>query len=147
MRLYLQLYEAIQVFLAGWPNLQTPRGETVRPVHIYKLFYLFSNDPLSKDKMIVKLEGKLERGFAPWKAMVEGASDTLKEHGMTIIFAGTSAADDNSMTVIIDFASSEGMMNFANDEEATTARAETGVLLDTVVMTPMTDESVTNFSG
>ena len=53
--------------------------------------------------MIVKLEGKLERGFAPWKAMVEGASDKLKEHGMTIIFAGTSATDDNSMTVIIDF--------------------------------------------
>ena len=74
--------------------------------------------------MIVKLEGKLERGFAPWKAMVEGASDKLKEHGMTIIFAGTSAADDNSMTVIIDFASSEGMMNFANDEEAKKTREE-----------------------
>ena len=29
--------------------------------------------------MIVKLEGKLERGFAPWKAMLEGASDKLKE--------------------------------------------------------------------
>ena len=44
--------------------------------------------------MIVKLEWKLERGFAPRKAMVEGASDKLKEHGMTIIFAGTSSADD-----------------------------------------------------
>ena len=46
--------------------------------------------------MIVKLEGKLERGFAPWKAMLEGASDKLKEHGMTVIYAGTSIADDNS---------------------------------------------------
>ena len=55
--------------------------------------------------MIVKLEGKLERGFAPWKAMLEGASDKLKEHGMTVIYAGTSIADDNSLTVIIDFAS------------------------------------------
>ena len=54
--------------------------------------------------MIVKLEGKLERGFAPWKAMLEGASDKLKEHGMTVIYAGTSIADDNSLTVIIDFA-------------------------------------------
>ena len=62
--------------------------------------------------MIVKLEGKLERGFAPWKAMLEGASDKLKEHGMTVIYAGTSIADDNSLTVIIDFASQEGMMNF-----------------------------------
>ena len=38
-------------------------------------------------------------------------------------------------------------MNFANDEEAKEARVEAGVLLDTVVMTPMTDMSVTNFSG
>ena len=97
--------------------------------------------------MIVKLEGKLERGFAPWKAMLEGASDKLKEQGMTVIYAGTSVADDNSLTVIIDFASQEGMMNFANDEEAKEARVEAGVLLDTVVMTPMTDMSVTNFSG
>ena len=97
--------------------------------------------------MIVKLEGKLERGFAPWKTMLEGASDKLKEHGMTVIYAGTSIADNNSLTVIIDFASQEGMMNFANDEEAKAARAEAGVLLDTIVMTPMTDSSVTNFSG
>ena len=34
MRLYQQLHEAIQVFLAGWPNLQTPKGETVAPVHL-----------------------------------------------------------------------------------------------------------------
>ena len=66
---------------------------------------------------------------------------------MTVIYAGTSVADDNSLTVIIDFASQEGMMNFANDEEAKEARVEAGVLLDTVVMTPMTDMSVTNFSG
>ena len=97
--------------------------------------------------MIVKLEGKLERGFAPWKAMLKEASDKLKEHGMTIVFAGTVLADDNSMTVIIDFSSQEGMMNFPNDEEAKKNREEAGVLLDTVVMTPMTDMSVTNFSG
>ena len=77
--------------------------------------------------------------------MIEGASDKLKEHGMTVISDGTSIADDNSLTVIIDFASQEGMMNFANDEEAKAARAEAGVLLDTIVMTPITDSSGTNF--
>ena len=41
----------------------------------------------------------------------------------------------------------EGMMNFPNDEEAKALRAEAGVLLDTIVMTPITDSSVTNFSG
>ena len=47
----------------------------------------------------------------------------------------------------IDFASSEGMRNFANDEEAKKTREEAGVLLDTVVMTPMSGDSITNYSG
>ena len=97
--------------------------------------------------MIVKLECKLERGFAPWKAMLEENSDKLKEHGMTIIYAGTVKDDDSSMTAIIDFASQEGMMNFRADEVAKAKRAEAGVLLDTVIMTPMTDMSVANYSG
>ena len=79
--------------------------------------------------------------------MLEGALDKLKEYGMTIVFAGTALADDNRMTVIIYFSSQEGMMNFANDEEAKKTREEAGVLLDTVVMTPMSDMSITNFTG
>ena len=79
--------------------------------------------------------------------MLEGALDKLKEYGMTIVFAGTALADDNRMTVIIYFSSQEGMMNFANDEEAKKTREEAGVLLDTVVMTPMTDMSITNYTG
>jgi hypothetical protein len=51
------------------------------------------------------------------------------------------------MTAIIDFASQEGMMNFRADEVAKAKRAEAGVLLDTVIMTPMTDMSVSNYSG
>ena len=97
--------------------------------------------------MIVKLETKLERGFAPWKSMLKENSAKLKEHEMTIIYAGTAKDDDNSMTVIIDFASEEGMKNFATDEDSKAKRVAAGVLLDTVVMTPMTDFSVTNFAG
>ena len=78
------------------------KGESIGPAHGYKLSFSSAQNSLLKDKMIVKLEGKLERGFAPWKAMLEGASDKLKEHGMTVIYAGTSVAEDNSLTVIID---------------------------------------------
>ena len=66
---------------------------------------------------------------------------------MTIIYAGTSKDNDNSMTTKIDFASQEGMMYFGTDEVAKAKRAEAGVLLDTVVMTSMTDISVSNYSG
>ena len=97
--------------------------------------------------MIVKLESKLSRGFASWKSMLEENSGKLKEHGMTIIYAGTAKNDDNSMTVIVDFASEEGMQSFAADEDAKAKREAAGVLMDTVVMRPMTDISVTHFTG
>ena len=35
--------------------------------------------------MIKKLNQKMERGFVPWKAMLEENKDKLKEHGMTLI--------------------------------------------------------------
>ena len=49
--------------------------------------------------------------------------------------------------MIIDFATPEGMMAFKNDEELTQRRIDAGALVETTVMTPMTGEAVTNFSG
>ena len=66
---------------------------------------------------------------------------------MTIIYDGTAKDDDNSMTVIIDFASEEGMKNFAADEDSKANRMAAGVLMDTVVITPMRDISANNFAG
>ena len=79
--------------------------------------------------------------------MLEENSARLKEHEMAIIYAGTAKDDDNSMTVIIDFASEEGMKNFAADEDSIAKRVAGGVLMDTVVMTQMMDIFVTNFAG
>ena len=71
----------------------------------------------------------------------------LQEHGMTCIFAATEKDNDNKLTVIIDFATPESMMGFKNDEELTQRRIEAGAIVETTVMTPMTSEAVTNFSG
>ena len=38
-------------------------------------------------------------------------------------------------------------MAFKNDEELTQKRIEAGAMVETTVMTPMTSEAVTNFSG
>ena len=66
--------------------------------------------------MLVKLTQDLKNGFAPWKAMPHENAEKFKEHGMTCIFAGTEKNNVNKSTVIIDFATSEGMMSFNNDE-------------------------------
>ncbi|MBI04352.1 MAG: hypothetical protein CMI96_00875 [Pelagibacteraceae bacterium] len=79
--------------------------------------------------------------------MLHANGDKLKKHGMTCIFAGTEKDNDNKLMVIIDFATPEGMMAFKNDEELTQRRIDAGAIVETTVMTPMTGEAVTNFSG
>ena len=97
--------------------------------------------------MLVKLTQDLKNGFGPWKEMLLANGHKLKEHGMTCIFAATEKDNDNKLTVILDFATPEGMMGFKNDEELTQRRIEAGAMVETTVMTPMTSEAVTNFSG
>ena len=87
--------------------------------------------------MLVKLTQDLKNGFLPWKEMLHANGHKLKEHGMTCIFAGTEKENDNKLTVIIDFATPEGMMAFKNDEELTQRRIDAGALVETTVMTPM----------
>ena len=97
--------------------------------------------------MLVKLTQDLKNGFGPWKEMLLANGHKLKEHGMTCIFAATEKDNDNKLTVIIDFATPEGMAAFKNDEELTQKRIEAGAMVETTVMTPMTSEAVSNFSG
>ena len=97
--------------------------------------------------MYVMLTQKLSNGFVSWKNMLHDNKAKLEEHGMTCIFAATEKDNDNKLTVILDFATPEGMMGFKNDEELTQRRIEAGALVETTVMTPMTSEAVTNFSG
>ena len=51
------------------------------------------------------------------------------------------------LIVIMDFATQEGMMGFKNDGELTQKRIDAGAMVETTVMTPMTGEAVTNFTG
>ena len=95
--------------------------------------------------MLVKLTQDLKNGFGPWKEMLLANGHKLQEHGMTCVFAATEKDNDNKLTVIIDFATPEGMMAFKNDEELTKARQEAGALTDTTVMTVLTDEAILNF--
>ena len=58
-----------------------------------------------------------------------------------MIFAGSEADDDNKMMVIMEFDSPEALQAFGADEELKAKRVAAGALLETTVVTPMSDES------
>ena len=97
--------------------------------------------------MYVMLTQKLSKGFKSWKDMVHENKHKLEGFKGRVIFAGSHAEDDNSMVVIMHYEDKDGLMAFKNDEELTQKRIEAGALVETTVMTPMTSEAVTNFSG
>ena len=60
-----------------------------------------------------------------------------------LIFAGTEKDDDSKLTVIIDFDSVEAMKAFGGHEELKAKRAAAGAILETTVITVMSEESFT----
>ncbi len=95
--------------------------------------------------MIVKMSVTLTKGFAAWKEMVHDNVETAKEHGFKMIFAGTEAGDDSKLHVIMQFDSLESLESFKNDKELAQKRIDAGADLESVVATPMSGESFTNF--
>lgn len=91
--------------------------------------------------MIVKLTQKLERGFQPWKDMFFENEQTLNEMGGTLIVAGSEKDDDNTMHVIMEFSSPEGLKAFASHEELKAKRAAAGAILESTVVTILSGES------
>lgn len=91
--------------------------------------------------MILKLTQDLSRGFIPWKEMYFENKAKLDAVGGKLIFAGSEADDDNKMMVIMEFNSPEALQAFGADEELKAKRAAAGALLETTVVTPMSDES------
>lgn len=93
--------------------------------------------------MMVKLTQDLERGFQPWKEMFHENETTLNALGAKLVFAGTEKDNDNQLTIIIDFDSPEAMKAFGGHEELKAKRAAAGAILETTVLTPMSDQSFT----
>ena len=89
--------------------------------------------------MMVKLTQDLARGLRPWKEMYHENQAVLNGLGARLIFAGTEKDDDSKLTVIIDFDSPEAMKAFGGHEELKAKRAAAGALLDTTVVTVMSE--------
>ena len=96
--------------------------------------------------MLVKLTQDLARGFAPWKEMFFENEAELNALGARLVFAGSEKDDDNKIMVIIDFDSTEAMKAFGGHEGLKAKRAAAGALLETTVITIMSDDAFTTTS-
>ena len=96
--------------------------------------------------MFVQLTQDLERGFKPWKEMYFANEAELNALGARLVFAGATKEDDNKMLVIIEFDSPEAMKAFATHEELRAKRAAAGAILESNVVTIMSDEAFTTGS-
>ena len=65
----------------------------------------------------------------------------LNTLGAKLIFAGSKKDDDNKMTVLIEFDSPEAMKAFGGHEGIKAKRAAAGAILETTVVTVMSDAS------
>ena len=95
--------------------------------------------------IIVKSEITITKGFDTWKTMVQANSEKMKKIGFSFLFAGTAQDDPTKLVVILRFDSMEALKSFGADEELTEQRREAGAVLESGVMTIMSDDFFTNY--
>ena len=69
----------------------------------------------------------------------------LKEYGIKFIFAGTQKDDSSKLHTVMQFPNMEALQAFKDDKELTEKRKEAGAVIETAVMTPISDEHLANY--
>ena len=95
--------------------------------------------------IIVKGEITISKGFNHWKEMIFSQKEKMAEIGMQLLFAGTTKEDPTKLISVIKFDSVEAIQAFGSDEEFTETRRQAGMVMESGVMTPISDEFLTNF--
>ena len=95
--------------------------------------------------VIVKGEITITKGFDHWKSMVFSQKEKMAGMGMQFLFAGTEKNDPTKLLTVIKFESVEAMQAFGADKELTETRREAGAVIESGVMTPISDDFFTNY--
>ena len=95
--------------------------------------------------ILVKGEITITKGFKTWKEMVYAQDEKLKEHGIKFVFAGTQKDDPTKLHTVMQFPNMEALQAFKNDKELAEKRGEAGAVVESAVMTPISDEYFTNY--
>ncbi len=95
--------------------------------------------------IIVKSAIKISKGFDTWSAMVKSQDERLASMGIKFLFAGTEKNDPTQLQSIMMFPSMEVLQAFGADEELTEIRRKGGAVIETGVMTPISEDYFTNY--
>ena len=95
--------------------------------------------------VIVKGEITITKGFDHWKSMVFSQKEKMAGMGMQFLFAGTEKNDPTKLHTIIKFESVEAIQAFGADKELTETRRQAGAVIESGVMTPISDQFFTNY--
>ena len=95
--------------------------------------------------IIIKGSITLSKGFDTWQAMVKTNEERMKKMGIKFLFAGTEKNDPTQLHTIMMFPSMEVLQAFGSDEELTEIRRQAGAVIESGVMTPISEEYFTNY--
>ena len=77
--------------------------------------------------------------------MVYAEDEKLKGYGINFLFAGTQKDDPTKLHVVMQFPNMEAVQAFRDDDELTERRREAGAVIESAVMTPISDECFINY--
>jgi len=95
--------------------------------------------------ILVKGQITITKGFDTWQKMVYEQDGKLGEHGIKFLFAGTEKENPDQLHVVMMFPNMEALQAFGADEELTEKRREAGAVIESAVMTPISDDYFTNY--
>jgi uncharacterized protein (DUF1330 family) len=95
--------------------------------------------------ILVKGQITITKGFDTWQKMVYEQDGKLAEHGIKFLFAGTEKENPNQLHVVMMFPNMEAIQAFRDDDELTEKRREAGAVIESGVMTPISDDYFTNY--
>ena len=95
--------------------------------------------------VIVKGEITITKGFDHWKSMVFLQKEKMARMGMQFLFAGIEKNDPTTLHTTIKFESVEAIQTFGDDNELTEMRRKAGAVIESAVMTPISDGFFTNY--
>ena len=95
--------------------------------------------------IIIKGSITLSKGYETWQAMVKTQEERIKKMGIKFLFAGTEKDDPTQLHAIMMFPSMEVLQAFGSDEELTEIRRQGGAIIESGVMTPISEDYFTNY--
>ena len=95
--------------------------------------------------ILIKGQITITKGFDTWQKMVYEQDGKLEQHGIKFLFAGTEKENPDQLHLVMMFPNMEAIKNFRDDEELTEKRREAGAVIESGVMTLISDDYFTNY--